>query len=296
MIIIYHSRDLDGYCSGAICKKKYPDATLIGYDYGQPFPWDKIPEMESVIMVDVSLPMVDMHQLLDHSGDFTWIDHHASAIKDYVEYHNWPDYSKTRFTTVLEDGISACEGAWKYLFPDEPMPAAVQLLGKYDTWRNQNKEEWENDILPFQFGMRLNITSAENFDMDLIDISHNKLSIEKCLPIIELGKGILTYQKSQNSIAMRGAFELNFHGYRAIACNGGGFNSQAFESVWDEEKYDLMMPFKYDGKKWVFSMYTTKEIDLSVLAKQLGGGGHKKACGFHMLETPEFLFNRNNNE
>lgn len=295
MIIIYHSRDLDGYCSGAICKKKYPDATLIGYDYGQPIPWDKIPSGEAVIMADVSLPMVDMLIMAERSKrQFTWIDHHVSAI---IDFNNTVIENNGLINTVLEDGIAACEGAWKYLFPNDPMPAAVQLLGKYDTWRNEDKEEWENDILPFQFGMRLNINSAENFDMSLLELNHLDkkpvLSIEKCLPIIQLGKGILTYQKSQNAIVMRGAFELNFHGYRAIACNGGGFNSQAFETVWDEAKYDLMMPFKYDGKKWVFSMYTTHNIDLSILTKQLGGGGHKKTCGFQMTELPEFLFNRN---
>jgi hypothetical protein len=60
MIGICHSRDLDGYTSGAILKLKYPEIKLIGYDYGQPIPWDQIPVGEAVIMADVSLPMSDM--------------------------------------------------------------------------------------------------------------------------------------------------------------------------------------------------------------------------------------------
>ena len=37
MIGVYHNRDLDGFTSGAIIKLKYPDAKMIGYDYGHPF-------------------------------------------------------------------------------------------------------------------------------------------------------------------------------------------------------------------------------------------------------------------
>lgn len=286
MIVIYHSRDLDGYCSGAICKKRYPEAKLIGYDYGRPIPWDEIPEGEPVIMVDVSLPMPDMLIMAERSKrQFTWIDHHASAIKDFNEYFIEND---NLIAAVLQDGIAACEGAWKYLFPEFDMPRTVKLLGEYDTWRNSDKYYWEHTVLPFQFGMRLNITNADNFPQIMLD-SESDIASAKVVEAFMKGATVLAYQKEQNAIACRGAFEIEFKGMRAICCNGGGFNSQAFESVWDEEKYDLMMPFKFDGKKWTFSMYTTKDIDLSVIAKEMGGGGHKKACGFQVIGVPSFL-------
>jgi oligoribonuclease NrnB/cAMP/cGMP phosphodiesterase (DHH superfamily) len=287
MICIYHSRDLDGYCSGAIVKKKYPDATLIGYDYGKPIPWEQIPLGEPIIMVDVSLPMVDMLVMAERSKrQFTWIDHHSSAIKDFNEFFIEND---GLITPVLEDGIAACEGTWKYLFPDLESPLTVELLGKYDTWRNQDAHEWEKYILPFQYGMRRNIKDANSFPQHLLT---NEVSPDDIVEILRFGNVILNYQKEQNTMAMRGSFVIEFKGLRALACNGGGFSSQAFESVYDEELHDCMMPFKYDGKKWQFSLYTTKDIDLSILAKEMGGGGHKKACGFQLTELPTFLFNR----
>lgn len=85
MICIYHNKDLDGYCSGAIVKLKYPDCKMIGYDYGQPLELDITGE--PIIMVDVSVPMTTMKKLSQLSNhQLTWIDHHASAIKDYNEY------------------------------------------------------------------------------------------------------------------------------------------------------------------------------------------------------------------
>lgn len=279
MIIIYHSKDLDGYCSGAICKRKYPDAKLIGYDYGQEFPWAEIPEMESVIMVDVSLPMEDMHKLLDHSGDFTWIDHHQSAIIAYEEYQSWPDYAATRFTVVLRIGIAACEIAWNYLFPNELMPQSVKLLGMYDTWRQSEPNySWEDMILPYQYGMRLMVADVDSFPQyHLSGRANVNVEIED---ITKTGRSILHYQRRQDELAMYGAFECDFLKYKAIMCNIRGANSLAFDSVVKPE-HQLMVGFGYTGRQWSFSLCTTHEdVDVSLIAKQFGGGGHKKAAGF----------------
>ena len=35
MICIYHKKDFDGICSAAIVKRKYPNASFIGWDYGE---------------------------------------------------------------------------------------------------------------------------------------------------------------------------------------------------------------------------------------------------------------------
>jgi len=42
--IYYHSSDLDGHCSGAITKYKYPEAELFPINYNQKFPWKQLDE------------------------------------------------------------------------------------------------------------------------------------------------------------------------------------------------------------------------------------------------------------
>lgn len=289
MICIYHSKDLDGYCSGAIVKMKYPDAKLIGFDYGQELPMSNIAPHEEVIMIDVSLPMQHMEDLARYSGwKLTWIDHHISAINDY---YNFIGNGGSFCRAVLQDGISACEGGWKYLFPDDHMPTAVKLLGEYDTWRNKDKDRWDNAIMPFQYGMRMFCQSAETFPQELFKIYEPTITDNPVYKIIHDGKLILSYQKTQNERACKMAFEIEFEGLRAICLNNGGANSQVFESVYDESRHDVMIPFVFTGKNWTFSLYSTKdEVDCSVIAKSKGGGGHKKAAGFQMEELPnEFL-------
>lgn len=276
MICYYHNKDLDGFCSGAIMRRKFSNATFIGYDYGQPF--EQIVG-EEIIMADVSLPMPTMQKIAQASGfRFTWIDHHASAIKDFREFY--AGIETDEINAVLQDGIAACEIAWDYLFPGENMPLTVGLLGRYDTWRNQNIDDWENEILPFQYGMRMICNSLDSFPDYLLEIGEKEK--EAVIRITETGRAILQYQRQQDEMYCRlAAFESKFKGLRAICLNTGNRNSNTFKSVWDESKYDIMLPFGFNGKKWSFSIYTTKdEIDCSVLAKEMGGGGHKKAAGF----------------
>lgn len=278
MIGIYHSRDLDGFTSGAIIKRKYPEAKIVGYDYGEPF--EQEVNGESIIMADVSFPMKTMFNVSQLSRQFTWIDHHISAIKDYKEFvGNGEGFCNA----VLENGIAACEGTWKHLFPDVEMPLAVRLLGEYDTWRNQDKDRWENEILPFQFGMRQHCNSAETFP---IEVFENEQLVRD---IISQGVIILKYQAQVNQMQCKKAsFETEFNGLRAICLNGSSFNSDVFKSVYDEDKHDIMMPFQFDGTKWVISLYTTKDdVDCSVIAKANGGGGHKKAAGFQVEDISE---------
>lgn len=317
---IYHSKDMDGYCSGAIMKLRYPDITLIGFNYGENI-WEAMSnakiqmskgEEYEVIMADVSLPRDDMFKLAEWCGNrFTWIDHHKSAIEEFcisppsrrinVCSPNNPDVF---IKIYVEVGRAACELCWDYFMANsyeknkfyEDIPEVVKYLGMYDTWRNEDKEYWDNMIMPFQYGMRLICTGVNDFPMNLLKRSEvfDPLrglceTSRKCAEIRHDGRTVLKYQKQQNIRACRSAFEVEFEGLRAICLNNGGANSQLFESVWDEEKYDIMMPFVFNGKYWVFSIYTTKpDIDCSELAKRYGGGGHKQAAKFQVTDANWF--------
>jgi len=269
MIGIYHNRDLDGFCSGAIIKHLYPDAKMIGADYGKELDLNEIDG--PVIMADVSFPMDFMVKISEKSGkDFTWIDHHVSAIKAYNAFIGT---GESFCESVLVDGTAACELTWKELCSD-PLPLAVKLLSMYDTWQNKDAAYWDNIILPFQFGMRLYCNSLETFPTQVF------VDEALVLNIIEQGKIVLKYQEQQNEVFCKSAFECNIDGNRAICLNTGMFNSGVFKSVYDPTKHDIMVPFKYDGKQWIVSFYTTNpKIDCSIIAKNYGGGGHAQASG-----------------
>jgi len=279
MICFYHSADLDGHCSGAIVKRKYPDCEMIGIDYGDPFPWGRVKDQD-VIMVDFSLqPFPEKMQKLNETAkSLIWIDHHKSEI-DAAH--------KSGFLATggqsLELDYAGCEQTWAWFYPKLATPTGVYLLGRYDIWQLSENP----DIMPFQWGMRQYLnTSPENL-MFWQMIFDDEVGF--IIKTVETGKLLLKFRDSQNAKIMKAtAFETRFEWRLFIASNIPLCNSQAFDTVYDPEKHDGMISFYYKpkAKAYTVSLYTTKDIDLSLIAKKHGGGGHKQACGFQCKVLP----------
>lgn len=277
--VFYHRSDLDGLCSGAICKyfleERNASPIMRGIDYGDVFPFDEICPNDIIYMVDFCLqPENQMKKLEDMCGELIWIDHHKSSIETLHEF-NCPG--------IRQVGKAACELCWEFLYPDDSIPESVKLLSRYDVWDQSDKQLWDENIYPFQMGMR-------TLSLDPINEIHSWINIFKGQSIPEImviGRGIVKYQNQQNIRTMMSSFEVEFDGKKWIAVNAGG-NSQIFESRYDPEKHHGMLGFtNKQGKFWTISLYSTRDdIDVSEIAKRYGGGGHKGAAGFQCYELP----------
>lgn len=273
MKCFYHSADLDGHCSGAIVKKAFPDCELIGINYGDEFPWDTIEENEPVYMVDFSLQPFENMERLNSIANFVWIDHHKSAINDA---HSRGFLASN--AQVLEIGKGACELCWEFLFPADKNEA-VRLLGRYDVW------DLQPGTLELQNGLRMHDTFPTNADLwDSLLGADGDLLKES----LHVGKILLKKkQMDDKAYAKSFSFETEIDGLNVIAVNRGMTNSQLFESVYDSDKHDGMLTFVWRKGRWTVSIYSDqKDIDVSVICKARGGGGHKGAAGFQCDGLP----------
>lgn len=266
MKCFYHSADLDGHCSGAIIKDKYPECEMFGVDYDDELNRSTITPRETVFIVDFSFSVDDMDFLADFA-DLVWIDHHKSAIEKMA--HN------SQIRGFREIGKAGCELTWEYLYPEDTcLPIAVQFLGRYDIWDHRDER-----VLPFQYGMRdqENTLPGVNIWTALFD------SDNSATHIINHGEIILAYENKQNEkYAKSMSYETEFHGHRAIVMNKPFSSSKVFDSVYDPNKHDIMVLFGVKSGKFKYSIYCNKpEIDVSVIATQYGGGGHAGAAGFY---------------
>lgn len=85
-------------------------------------------------------------------------------------------------------------------------------------------------------------------------------------------------------------FDLKLESFNLLCLNTPNRGSRIFKSIYDNTKYDGMLVYCFDGKQWLYSLYTdNKDIDLSVVAKKFGGGGHSNACGFVSDKLPHEL-------
>lgn len=291
MKCFYHSADLDGHCSGAIIRAKYPECVMIGTDYNRPFNWDCIGPDEIVYMVDMSLQPFDrMVRLADTCGHLVWIDHHKTAMDDYSKCGR-------HIGGLREIGKAACELVWEYFSPDPVLtPAPVYLLGRYDVF------DLEDDtVLHFQYGMRaLDTDPADPKTIALwetllcLDDRIRDRIADRIEDICCAGRHILNYINTDNGkYARSAAFSVELDGMRCIAINKMATNSQLFDSVWNQDRYDAMLAFGWRNGGWVVSLYSDKpDVDVSRVAKNHGGGGHANAAGFHCRHLPFALLGR----
>lgn len=272
----YHKVDLDGKCSAAIVRRKYPECELIGVDYPDRPDFGKIEKSEKVFIVDFSFSAEDMYNLLCICN-LIWIDHHKSAIQKVFE-DTLPD-NQALLTDAIEGireiGKAGCELTWEYLFPDKPMPDAVRLLGRYDVGDHKDK-----DVIRFQYGMRLHYWFPEDRRWEkLLD---PYLKEEE--GFIKHGSVILTYEQQQNTAYAKAmAFPVEFEGHKAWAINKALSNSKIFETIEKAEERPLWILFSYKAGIWRYSLYANPaalDLDVSKLAVKYGGGGHAGAAGF----------------
>jgi len=276
-IIYYHLQDLDGECSAMIAEKYMKKSglqyELRPHNYDLKLNLDGVSKEDELYFLDVvSQPYTEMQKLLDDGWNVTICDHHASFLNTQIH---------TKAKGKCSTKFSGCELTWQFFFPQDPTPETVKYLGRYDIWDKSDLNLWENIYLPFQYGLRTYDTKP------LVNkkIWENVFNADKefVFDVVEKGKSILSYTKKANAESAEvNSFEAKLSGYdyNFICMNSTHRYSAALEAVYDPAKHDGMIVFSYGPKGWGGSIYTTKDIDMSLIATALGGGGHKQACGF----------------
>lgn len=286
-LVITHSADLDGHCSQAIAKRALGStASYIGWDYKDPIP--DTSSYARVYLIDVSFPPAEMQARV---GKLIWIDHHASAIKDNL----------TTYAGLRIDGVAACRLAWQWFFGDKSAakasyierkvlePHAVTLLGEHDIFNHEDP-----NTFPFQYAMQ----AEESPDWETL-LASNMTNLStfaaKSGPVkdlIERGRPIQQYLKvTQAELSEEAGYDAEFEGLKLRVMNTPQKGSMQFDAS-IKEHHDGCLRYYWNGKTWGCSLYGVahkKDVDLSVIAKKYGGGGHKSACGLVFKDLPKEL-------
>jgi len=326
--VFYHSADLDGLCSGAIAKHFIPHAIMMPINYGDAFPWHILTHNDEVLMLDFSLSPAEMLRLANTVALFHWIDHHDTAIKSIEPVFRDAGMMLLGLRNNEEDPAkkrAACELAWEYMAPSKsPVPAAVTLLGAYDTWRYVGTED-EQDVWAFQLRMRLEelnpVMWEDCKDMwcSLFAPPHPEQPWDDS-PWSLIAEGYILArfdQRQKMKYAKSYAFKADFvtpctdptclciakcqptekctaNLYKVLAINLGHTNSKIFDSVPNRDQYAFFVSFvRRSSARWNVSLYGNPEhsdVHVGEVAKLFGGGGHKNAAGFNCT-TEELPFN-----
>ena len=295
MIRIIHHDDNDGRASAAIVywtlldggkDKAYIRLHEVNYSS---FNKDVIHPGDVVYMVDFSA-RPEVMEWIDKTcyGEFHWIDHHKSAIEDMLN----AGLSPMGIRTV---GFAGCILTWVYMsnkvkhqVHDElhldlsELPKNIDYLGTYDVWDKESKD-WE-EVLAHQTGFSTMEWTEDPTSPMWNQILNDEVVSKQIFDYsVNIGHTMNRARSRWDASSMKQSYSRTIvvenKEYEAIVYNGGRGSNQ-FKSVWDKEKFDVMVAWRYDGESYTYSFYSYKDdVDCSEIAKYFGGGGHKGAAG-----------------
>jgi oligoribonuclease NrnB/cAMP/cGMP phosphodiesterase (DHH superfamily) len=285
-LCIYHGNCADGFTAAWAVKKALgDDVDFHAGIYGQPPP---IVANRDVVMVDFSYKRPVLQGMLQ-SGDVNQassiliLDHHKTAAEDLAGIKSPEDgYDPRRWRAGWEQEMdwpvrsifdmerSGAQLTWDYFHPGKQRPLLVDYVADRDLWRFTMPKSREVNayIFAHEYSFaewdRLDTKMNENIET----VSAMGWAIEKKhhKDVAELVK----ITKRTMTIGGRAVLVANIP--YTLASDGGNLmaKGEPFAACyWDTP----------NGR--VFSLRSSKDgLDVSAIASQYGGGGHRNAAGF----------------
>lgn len=255
MLVFYHHPCSDGFCSAWIWRKKYPDAEFIGINYNGVSP-DHIVNVcinRDVVILDFSFKRELMLRVRHVAKSLLCLDHHKTA-RD--ELDGIPG-------CVFDMSRAGCQMTWDYLFPGEPRPWIVEYVADRDLWKWElpGSREISNGlrIIPFEF---------EEWDGIVLKGE-----------ILQTGTAITKYLELKIASAVEKAVPFVYG--LVTNCTDGDIISDVAGKLAEKSDTGVGATFFVDGTgRFVYSLRSRGDVDVSEIAKKHGGGGHKNAAGF----------------
>lgn len=273
IVCLYHANCTDGAASAAVVRHKYPQAKCLPVNHGDAL--HRNFDGKIVYIVDFSFPTEILKRIREEAKTVHWYDHHKTAIPIQKEL-GWG---------VLDLKESGASLTWKQEFEDQAMPRILHYV------RDKDLYEWK---LKHSREVSMYLRGLPEITNPLSRTWKHLLRLEDDDPewkqMIEVGALALKFQRRTLENGLKGAFELDFHGHRALAVNWNLEASDMGECIYKELGYDIAIVYYYTGKEWNFSLRSHR-VDVSKIALEYGGGGHPGASGFRQ-EKIDFLIEK----
>jgi oligoribonuclease NrnB/cAMP/cGMP phosphodiesterase (DHH superfamily) len=157
------------------------------------------------------------------------------------------------------------------------VPTIVRYIDDWDVWRHAITGTKEFNA---GFGLLRNKHPKCKFWTNFL-YTNNEMEITK--QFLEPGRIIREYQTTMYQNMMKHAFEYQLPTGETILCLNADGTSMVFGDKINEYPACCLYNYEGDKKLWTYSMYSNdKGLDVSVICKGYGGGGHVHASGFQL--------------
>lgn len=258
--ILFHKNCADGTGAKFAAWTKFgSNASYTSVQYGDPVP--DIQDGQDIYILDFSYPRDVLEQLRLRSKSILVLDHHKTA-QEALTGLPYAQFDMNKSGAVL---------AWEHFHPGEQIPDLLLDIQDRDLWKWERENSkavsaglplLKNDM--FRWG---NVAQDAWEYTGLVQTGSTKILFDE-----------MAIESSLKSVF---SFDLYFENtcYRCGTLNTTTLGSEIGNAIC-LKGHDIGLPYfiTSDGQL-VLSFRSTGDVDVSVMAKYLGGGGHKNAAG-----------------
>jgi oligoribonuclease NrnB/cAMP/cGMP phosphodiesterase (DHH superfamily) len=285
-IVYFHYPCIDGLSSAWVAKlaliKSDPNLQLIPRKHS-----DKVElniENKIIYFLDTA-PSIDIYKKLKEKNTVYILDHHKSNLVDYKDLKDENIY--------FDMNLSGVGLTWNFFFPNKEMPIFIQMIQGRDLFKFNLKNINElNEIINLEMLDRKEINNQLKIFDDLYKIK-GKLD-----EYINLGV-ILVKQKE---LRVKKIGDKNIHniylyeGHKLCMINvDSDLSSDLGHYLTSKHECDFAILWSYDhiNEVYILSMRSSDKVDVSVICKKFGGGGHPNASACKIDKHPLIIFGKN---
>lgn len=267
-IVIYHGNCADGFGAAWCFWHTFgDDMEYYAGEYQKPPP--DVTDRD-VYLVDFSYKRAVVEEMIKAAKSVTLIDHHKSALEDLVDVPGL-----TYYTDLNRSGAML---AWNFL-QDLPPPALINHIQDRDLWQFKLEGTREIQQALFSYEYDFEVWNRLMLTPNSVDALYKEGSALVRKHFKDIKELLKTTQRYMDIAGF----------YVPVANLPYTFSSDAGHIMGVGQPFAACYTDGADGRN--FSLRSAEDgIDVSEIAKQFGGGGHKHAAGFrvprdHILAT-----------
>jgi uncharacterized protein len=247
-----------------------------------------------VLMVDFSYKRPVLEAMAQSAASILILDHHKTAQEDLAHIEkaprriDWRDAAKidgggNRIFALFDMERSGAALAWDYFIGDGQVAGwslaqarqrrdFIDYIQDRDLWRKQLPSGDE-----FTIALRSYPQDFAIWD-DLVRRGPKDLIVE--------GRSLQRYYRLRVEELKRHAYKARLGDHDIWISNAPYFAaSEVAGELCDRDGAFGACYFEVEGGKFQYSLRSRGDFDVSAVAKQFGGGGHKNAAGFNIVGT-----------
>jgi len=278
-LVIYHAQCRDGqaaaYIAVSALRRMNYEVEHVACAYGGPIPC--VVGFDAVYIVDFSFKRDVLLDMSRNVEVITVLDHHKTAQADLVGWDDRPG------KIIIHFDMNRCGARLAYDHFDGASMGISQTLINYIqdrdlwTWKLGNSKEVSAWISTFGEGI------------DSFSVIHDEYARLGLEGVVAAGDAVIAYQNQVVEKHLKSVEVMNLLGHKVAVTNATTMVSEVCHEAlnkYPEADFALSWQDLVKEKKRVFSLRSRKGgVDVSEVAKKLGGGGHANAAGF-TVEMP----------